>query len=391
MNSVKYKVFQIKKLKTFLFNSIVSIIGNNFGIIDEKRYVMEINAIDLFCGVGGLTYGVQQTGINVIAGFDFEESCQFAYEKNNKAKFVHRNIKELMDGELLSYYPKNTDIKILIGCAPCQPFSAYSHRYKDSDSRKDKMDLLDYFGKQIQLVKPDIVSMENVPQLAKEDIFSRFVLLLEKEGYEVSWKIAFSPAYGIPQNRKRLLLLASKFGKIAFPEELSKENYPTIRKAISSLPRLKAGETDPEDPLHRARKLSELNIERIKSSKPGGTWREWDEKLLPDCYKKKSGQSFSSVYGRLEWDKPSSTITTQFPGYGNGRFGHPEQDRALSLREGAILQSFPKDYEFIENKDNYVINKIAMQIGNAVPPKLGEVIGQGIMEHIQLMKEEKLW
>lgn len=344
---------------------------------------MKINAIDLFCGVGGLTYGVQQAGIKVVAGFDFEKSCQFAFEKNNYSKFIHRNIKDLEDDELLSYYPDDTDIKVLIGCAPCQPFSAYSHRYKNSKSRIEKMDLLDYFGKQVKLVKPDIVSMENVPRLVKEDIFERFVLLLEEEGYEVTWKIAFAPAYGIPQNRRRLLLLASKFGNIEFNKELTEENYPTVRSAIYDLPKLNAGEVDPNDQLHRSRKLSKLNLERIKNSKPGGTWRDWDEKLLPDCYKKPSGSSYGSVYGRLEWDKPSSTITTQFPGYGNGRFGHPEQNRALSLREGAILQSFPKNYQFIEDQDNYAINKIAMQIGNAVPPKLGEVIGKSILNHLK--------
>lgn len=346
---------------------------------------MKINAIDLFCGVGGLTYGVQQAGINVVAGFDFEKSCQFAYEKNNNAKFIHKNIKELEDDELLSYYPEDTDVKVLIGCAPCQPFSAYSHRYKDSESKKEKMDLLDYFGKQIRLVKPQIVSMENVPQLRNEEIFKNFLHLLDEEGYEYDYKVAFAPAYGIPQNRKRLLLLASKFGEIHFQDELNENDYPTVRQAIYDLPRLEAGETNPKDPLHRARKLSDLNLRRIRSSKQGGTWKDWDKVLLPDCYKKKSGASFSSVYGRLEWDKPSSTITTQFPGYGNGRFGHPEQDRALSLREGALLQSFPKSYQFIENKKNYVVGKIAMQIGNAVPPKLGEVIGQSILSHIEAL------
>lgn len=344
---------------------------------------MKINAVDLFCGVGGLTYGIQQAGINVVAGFDFEESCQFAYEKNNNAKFIHKNIKELSDDELLSYYPEDTDVKILIGCAPCQPFSAYSHRYKDSESRKEKIDLLDYFGKQVQVVKPDIVSMENVPQLVNEDIFNRFVQLLRKEGYEVSWKIAFAPAYGIPQNRKRLLLLASKLGEISFEEELAKENYPTVRQAIANLPKLEAGQSNSKDPLHTARNLTKINLQRIKSSKPGGTWREWDEKLLPNCYKKSSGRSFGSVYGRLEWDKPSSTITTQFPGYGNGRFGHPEQNRALSLREGAILQSFPGNYEFIQDAKKISTQKIAMQIGNAVPPKLGEVIGKSILIHLE--------
>lgn len=346
---------------------------------------MKINAIDLFCGVGGLTYGVQQAGINVVAGFDFEASCRFAYEQNNKAEFVHRNIKELGDEELLSYYPEDTDIKVMIGCAPCQPFSAYSHRYKDSESKKEKMDLLDYFGKQIRLVKPDIVSMENVPQLVRDPVFDRFLETLTKEGYHFEYKIAFAPAYGVPQNRKRLLLLASKFGEIQLEEELKKSDYPTVRDAIYKLPKLKAGESDPTDPLHRARKLSDLNLKRIKSSKPGRTWRDWDEELLPNCYKKKSGASFGSVYGRLEWDKPSSTITTQFPGYGNGRFGHPEQNRALSLREGALLQSFPKTYQFIEDPQNYAINKIAMQIGNAVPPKLGEVIGNSILHHLEVI------
>lgn len=346
---------------------------------------MKINALDLFCGIGGLTYGMQSAGINVVAGFDFEPSCRFAYEINNNTTFVHKDIKELKAGELDSYYPKDTEIKVLIGCAPCQPFSSYSHRYKGSSASEGKLDLLDYFGKQIKLVKPEIVSMENVPQLAKEEIFERFVSLLDEEGYKVTWKIAYAPAYGIPQSRKRLLLLASKLGEISFEQELTKKDYPTVRQAISNLPKIGAGQSDPDDPLHTSRGLTKINLERIKSSKPGGTWKDWDKKLLPNCYKKKSGKSFGSVYGRLEWDKPSSTITTQFPGYGNGRFGHPEQDRALSLREGAILQSFPKDYQFIEHPDQISTQKIATQIGNAVPPKLGEIIGKSILKHLEAL------
>ncbi len=349
--------------------------------------MQNINAVDLFCGVGGLTYGMRQAGINVVAGFDFEQSCQFAYEVNNKGtKFFHKDVKQIADGEINQLYPQNTDIKVLIGCAPCQPFSAYSHRYKESESRLEKMDLLDYFGKQVQQVQPDIVSMENVPQMVKEPVFERFVNLLEKEGYKVSYKIAFAPAYGVPQNRKRLLLLASKFGEITFIPELKQENYPTVRDAIAKLPKLKAGETDKKDPLHKARGLTDINLKRIKSSKPGGTWRDWNNNLLPNCYKKNSGASFGSVYGRLEWDKPSSTITTQFPGYGNGRFGHPEQDRALSLREGAMLQSFPNSYKFMKDNESFSSQKIAMQIGNAVPPKLGEVIGSSIIKHLEGMR-----
>lgn len=345
---------------------------------------MKINAVDLFCGVGGLTCGIQKAGINVLAGYDIEESCRFAYEENNKAKFILKDIKDIGDSEIKDLYPEETDVKILMGCAPCQPFSAYSHRYKDSDTRIEKMNLLDYFGRQVELVKPDIVSMENVPQLAKDPVFLNFVDLLERNGYSVSWKVVYGPDYDVPQNRKRLLLLASRLGEITLlPPYKSKENYLNLKDVIGDLPRLKAGEQDKNDNLHKSRKLSELNIKRIKSSKQGGTWLDWDPSLLPDCYKKASGSSYTSVYGRLEWEKPSSTITTQFVGYGNGRFGHPEQNRALSLREGAMIQTFPKTYQFVEKNAEVKFVKLAVQIGNAVPVKLGELIGKSIINHIQ--------
>ena len=351
---------------------------------------MKINAIDLFCGVGGLTYGVQQAGINVVAGYDIDDKSKFAYECNNDAKFILKDIKEIEDDEILALYPKDTDIKILIGCAPCQPFSSYSHKYQNNENTLKKIDLLDYFGKQIELVQPDIVSMENVPQMEKREVFQRFRTLLEKNGYKVTFKVVYAPEYGVPQMRKRLLLLASKLGDISLLEpEFNSESYPTLRDAIENLPKIKAGETYAKDPLHRSRNMSTLNLKRIQQSKPGGTWRDWDEDLLLEAYKKESGQSFGSVYGRLEWDKPANTITTQFPGIGNGRFGHPEQDRALSLREGALLQTFPSNYQFVSPKQggNYPIGQVALQIGNAVPPKLGEIIGRSIIKHLEELDE----
>ncbi|WP_037602952.1 DNA cytosine methyltransferase [Streptococcus sp. oral taxon 056] len=347
---------------------------------------MNIQAIDLFCGVGGLTCGIQRAGINVVAGYDIDEKSQFAYEYNNKAKFILKDVRAIGEYEITQLYPKDTDVKVLMGCAPCQPFSAYSHRYKNSENRLNKMDLLDYFGRQIEFVQPDIVSMENVPQMTKEPVFEKFLEILKKNHYEVDYKIVYAPDYGVPQNRKRLLLLASKLGKIKLEKaKYDKDHYPTLRQAIGKLPELSAGETNLKDPLHRSRKLSPLNMKRIKQSKPGGTWKDWDEELLLEAYKKDTGKSYSSVYGRLEWDKPSSTITTQFPGIGNGRFGHPEQNRALSLREGALLQTFPMDYQFSnpELGSNYSLNQVALQIGNAVPPKLGEVIGESIQNHLK--------
>lgn len=350
---------------------------------------MKINAVDLFCGVGGLTCGVQQAGINVIAGYDIDPRSQFAYEFNNNARFILKDIKKIDSKEITNLFPDDTDIKVLMGCAPCQPFSTYSHKYKNNENTLQKMDLLDYFGKQVEYVQPDIVSMENVPQMVKEKVFDKFIQILKDNNYLIDYKVVFAPDYGVPQKRKRLLLLASKLGEIKLiPAQFNKDNYPTLRDTIGNLPKLKAGDTDLSDPLHRSRNLSELNLKRIKQSKPGGTWRDWDEELLLEAYKKKSGASFGSVYGRLEWDKPANTITTQFPGIGNGRFGHPDQDRALSLREGAMLQTFPRDYLFTkpELRENYPIAQVALQIGNAVPPKLGEVIGNSILKHLEKIK-----
>jgi DNA (cytosine-5-)-methyltransferase len=350
---------------------------------------MKINAVDLFCGVGGLTCGVQQAGINVIAGYDIDPRSQFAYEFNNNARFILKDIKKIDSKEITNLFPDDTDIKVLMGCAPCQPFSTYSHKYKNNENTLQKMDLLDYFGKQIEYVQPDIVSMENVPQMVNEKVFDKFIQILNDNNYLIDYKVVFAPDYGVPQKRKRLLLLASKLGEIKLiPAQFNKDNYPTLRDTIGNLPKLKAGDTDLNDPLHRSRNLSDLNMKRIKQSKPGGTWRDWDEELLLEAYKKKSGVSFGSVYGRLEWDKPANTITTQFPGIGNGRFGHPDQDRALSLREGAMLQTFPRDYLFtqLELGGNYPIAQVALQIGNAVPPKLGEVIGNSILKHLEKIK-----
>ena len=157
----------------------------------------------------------------------------------------------------------------------------------------------------------------------------------------------------------------------------------TVRDVLSNLPRLSQGEVDSDDPLHRSAGLSDINIKRIRQSKPGGTWKDWDESLLPECYKKPSGKSFGSVYGRMEWDKPSPTVTTQFYSFGTGRYGHPEQDRALSLREGALLQTFPKDYKFFEDIDKISISTISRHIGNAVPVDLGKIIGISINKHLE--------
>lgn len=345
---------------------------------------MSISAIDLFCGIGGLTKGLSLAGINVIAGFDNDFSCKFAYEKNNTSKFICADISTLAPLEINKLFPKE-GIKILAGCAPCQPFSRYSSKYRKDGWQDGKWKLLYSFSRLIKETAPDIVVMENVPNLEKQDVFKDFLSSLSEEGfYKPYANVVHCPDYGVPQKRDRLIVLASKLGIISLIKPTySEDTYRTVRMAIGGLPPIAAGETSKNDPLHTARSLSSKNIQRIMQSKPGGTWRDWDNDLILKCHQKNSGQTYPSVYGRMEWDKPSPTITTQFYGYGNGRFGHPEQNRALSFREGAILQSFPDNYIFIDDNHPIKTQKLGAHIGNAVPVEIGRIIGISIINHIQ--------
>lgn len=344
-------------------------------------------AIDLFCGIGGLTKGLSLSGIDVVAGIDVDESCRFAYERNNTSQFINCDVTTLTGEQLEALYPDN-NTRILVGCAPCQPFSKYTNRYRKEGNTDNKWKLLYSFARLVNDVNPEIISMENVPELEHKTVFKDFVTTLKSLGYFVDWKIVYCPEYGIPQNRKRLVLLASLFGKIKLiPAIYGPEQYPTVRQAIEYLPALNNGEKDANDLLHRTCKLSSINLKRIKQSKPGGTWRDWDEELQLKCHKKESGKTYSSVYGRMCWDEPSPTITTQFYGYGNGRFGHPEQDRALSFREGAILQSFPQDYVFVDENHPFNQRELGVHIGNAVPVELGRAIGISIQQHLQEVNE----
>jgi len=344
---------------------------------------MSINckAVDLFCGIGGLSYGLKKAGINVVAGIDLDESCKYAYEANN-APFINKSVAEITSIELKKLFG-GSEIKILVGCAPCQTFSKHTLKVRDRKN-SDKWRLLDDFSEKISKIKPEIVSMENVPQLMKYDVYIDFIKVLEDQKYHIASEIIFCPDYGIPQNRSRLVLMASLLGPIKIiPKTHTVDSYKTVRDSIYKLDKIKAGIKLNKDPLHISASLSDLNYRRIKKSKPGGSWKEWDSDLRVKCHKKETGKTYSSVYGRMEWDKPSPTITTQFFSYGTGRFGHPKQNRALSLREGALLQTFPKSYKFIPSGEEVLIRPVARHIGNAVPVKLGEIIGRSIIKHLE--------
>jgi DNA (cytosine-5)-methyltransferase 1 len=347
------------------------------------RYRKDISAIDLFCGIGGLSYGLRKAGIKVKAGIDQDLSCGHAYRINNNASFIGADISDINGVDLLEKFWNKKEKRILVGCAPCQPFSSHSNKVKDKENG-DQWNLLNQFRRLIEETSPDVVSMENVPNLANKDIFTQFVLFLKERKYFVSYSNVYCPDYGIPQKRRRLVLLASKYGSIEIIDKThSPENYLCTNDAIGNLPKIKAGERIQEDPLHFTTNLTSKNLKRIKASKPNGTWLDWDETLRLECHKKSTGNSYKSVYGRMDWNQPSPTITTQFYNYGTGRFGHPEQDRALTVREAALLQTFPKDYIFYKHESEISITKLGVHIGNAVPVDLGFVIGKSILQHLE--------
>lgn len=346
---------------------------------------MNISAIDVFCGIGGLSYGLKKADISVLAGIDVDETCRYAYEKNVGADFILKDVSQTQGDEINKrYWSDSNQVKILAGCAPCQPFSSHSNKVKNRKQTK-KWRLISEFMRLTDELSPDIVTMENVPNLEKQEIFKDFVTFLKRNNYFVSYSNVYCPDYGIPQTRTRLVLLASRFGEIELiPKTTEKDKYKTVKETIGELEQIYAGQTSRQDPLHRACSFTDINMARIKQSKPGGYWRDWDESLLLPCHKKETGKTYPSVYGRMRWDEPSPTITTQFYNYGTGRFGHPEQDRALSLREGALLQTFPPDYEFIDlSNDRISIKRLGIHIGNAVPVDLAEIIGKSIIAHLE--------
>jgi DNA (cytosine-5)-methyltransferase 1 len=352
---------------------------------DSRLTSGRVLAIDLFCGVGGLTHGLAKSGIDVRLGVDIDPDCEYPYTANNQAKFLLRSVTELSVDDLARPLKRRRGVRLLAGCAPCQPFSTYHQKAGEMDSR---WRLLDHFARLAAEFDPDLITMENVPNLEKQKVFRAFVSKLKELGFHVSYEVVDCSDFGVPQQRRRLVLLASKLG----PIELLRPRSPkkrTVKQAIGRLPRIAAGGRCSRDPLHQACELSDLNLARIRASKPGGTWRDWDELLVADCHRRPTGKTYPGVYGRMVWNEPAPTMTTQYYAFGSGRFGHPTQARAISLREGAILQSFPRSYKFVARGQPVFRKTIGRLVGNAVPVKLGEAIGRSILAHVRSYTKPK--
>lgn len=349
-----------------------------------KKKKRELKAIDFFCGAGGVTYGLRKAGIKVLGGIDFDKNCKSTYEFNNPgAKFIHADITSLTERRLSSLFKikKNDDNLVLIGCSPCQYWSII--KTDKTKSEKSKNLLLD-FQRFVEYFLPGIVVIENVPGILKkknESPLPDFINFLTTNNYEVDYKVINANEYGVPQTRKRFVLLASRLKKgIKIPK--STQKYPPLVKNFigeqNGFKKIAAGHKDTTDFLHSVCNLSDLNIERLKATpKNGGTRLAWkkNKRLQLQAYIGKD-HAFRDVYGRMFWNKPAPTITTKFYSISNGRFAHPTENRAISLREGATLQTFPKSYKFKASS----VEAIAKLIGNAVPPELSKRLGKAILK-----------
>jgi DNA (cytosine-5)-methyltransferase 1 len=339
---------------------------------------MKMVAFDFFCGAGGLTHGLLDAGIKVLAGFDIDGRCRETFEKNNpRVKFIETDINKVTKADLLKFSGRH-DFKDMLfaGCAPCQPFS---QQRKKLGGRKDAT-LLREFGRLIEIALPGQVLMENVPGIARvkgNSTFKRFLKILKTNNYHYSFKVLDAKEYGVPQSRKRLILIAIRGDRASLPQSKygsSSLAYRTVKQAISHFPMINAGKTHPSVPNHIVASLSDLNLERIKHTPhDGGDRRSWPKRLHLDCHLG-NYSGHTDVYGRMAWNQPAPTLTGKCHSISNGRYGHPVQDRAISLREAAALQTFPDGYVFHGSNQH-----IALQIGNAVPVRFAKSLGKHVL------------
>lgn len=336
-----------------------------------------VQVVDFFSGCGGTSLGLENAGGRVVLGIDNDAIAGASYRLNfPRAAFLEADVFHLHPQDISHLVPYDAPL-LFAGCAPCQPFSMQNRRRGREDSRAG---LLAEFERFIAYFSPEYVLVENVPGIqtaVSNGVLDRFSSNLERLGYKVTVAVVRALDYGVPQTRRRLVLVASLMATatVAPSDEMldAAGSWRTVRHAIEGLPELGAGESDPDDSDHTCMALSDKNIRRIRATPEGGSRNDWtDLDLQLECHRSHTGHT--DVYGRLAWDKPATAMTTRCISYSNGRFGHPDQDRAISLREAALIQTFPRTFKFVGT-----LTQRARQVGNAVPPRMAEALGRGLL------------
>jgi len=325
-------------------------------------------AIDLFCGCGGLTLGLKQAGFDVVGAVEIDNLAVETYKANHPEVHVwEEDIQGLMVAKVKRKLGlKKGELELLAGCPPCQGFSTMRTLNGGYEIYDERNNLVSEFLRFVEGLEPKTVMMENVPGLADDKRFRKFCRKLKKLGYVLNHAVLDAADYGVPQRRKRLILLGGKGRKIEFAKKTARK---TVADAIRGMkPAGKSGDALHDLPERRTPRIKRL-IRKIP--KDGGSRKDLGKRGQLKCHKKCDG--FKDVYGRMAWDKVAPTITSGCTNPSKGRFLHPEEDRAVTLREAALLQSFPEDYSFNEEIGK---GKVAEMIGNALPPKFIQVQGE---------------
>jgi DNA (cytosine-5)-methyltransferase 1 len=349
---------------------------------------MSMDFYDFFSGCGGTSAGMQAAGLTVRLGIDWDADAHATFAANfAKAKFLCQDLRTITTAHLCDFIPKQRSRPIVFGaCAPCQPFSRQNRLRADDDNRRT---LLREFHRFVRAFKPEYLFVENVPELGAEERdgpFGDFTALLERLGYWFAYKTVMAYHYGVPQRRRRLILVASKLAPISFPEAThgpgtDNPKLPAVWDHIGHLPPIAAGEAHPDVPNHRAAILSPMNLKRITSIPVGGSRLDLPKTLQLDCHKFHDGHT--DVYGRIAKDQPAPALTTRCISLSNGRFGHPTQHRAISVREAACIQTFPMSFVFEGS-----MTSAGRQVGNAVPVELARIFGHAFLTHHRAVRRK---
>jgi len=356
----------------------------------------QLVAIDLFAGGGGLTVGLKRAGFNVVSAVELEPHAFATYKANHSDVTAYRQDIRTVNGPVLAHASPTGSVDLIAGCPPCQGFSSLTSKYRREDPRNS---LVREMGRIVKEVNPMAVMMENVPGLALKGkpLLDQLVALLKRQGFTVTYGTLQVADFGVPQNRRRLVLLAGNGFKIDLPKPTHSSNgknglpkwiaIDTVLKGLKrpiTLDKAKTQGGPSTFQWHVVRRLSEDNIRRIKKAKPGNAW--WSgipKKLRPTCHKSKDA-GFSNVYGRMKWGTVSPTITAGCTTFSKGRFGHPTQNRTISVYEAALFQTFPPGYVF----DTSFMDHACDIIGNALPCDFAEIVGQQCADAIREFKSQ---
>jgi DNA (cytosine-5)-methyltransferase 1 len=352
-----------------------------------------LTAVDLFAGGGGLTLGLKRAGFNVVAAVEVEPEAFATYKTNHPEVHGLKQDIRMIHGKSLLQFSPSGEIDLLAGCPPCQGFTSLTSKYKRFDQRNF---LIREMTRIVKETRPRAVMMENVPGLTVKGkkLFVEFLEVLGDLGYIISFQVLQTADYGVPQSRRRLVVLAGKGFSIQIPPPTHSRlraphrmPWQTLREGLPKLPRpltLEQSRAIGGPHLrnwHIVRTLSPLNQRRLAAAKPGKVWTAIPKRLRPACHQNNDA-GFTNVYGRMVWDRVAPTITAGFATLSKGRFGHPDQNRTISVREAALLQTFPLDYVF----DTQLMEHVCEIIGNALPPRFAQILGSCCYEAILAVK-----